>query len=332
MFQAARRIVRRIKRFSVRQWFGVLFVVIFVALATYGAVHSTHTASAPKQNAVKTAKKQPTKAKKKSKSSATTTPTTTPQTTSPPSTPVTQGDQLTSIVNTWRGQYSFGSAVTVLELTGSKRAIHANSTTRMVPASTYKIYVAYAILHGVEQGRWTLGTTLSDGHTIQADLENMILNSNNDAARALGFYYDWNDINSLIWSIGISRQTNLYNYVPPSTEPIGNKYTTSDDLAAMLQKIYEGSVLNQSHTSYLIGLLKQQRYRERIPAGVPSSVAVADKPGWLSPVDGYDGYVQNDAAIVYGPKSTYILVITTSGSSTQPLTALSQQVYGYLQQ
>ncbi len=77
--------------------------------------------------------------------------------------------------------------------------------------------------------------------------------------------------------------------------------------------------------------MESQKYRERIPGGVPGGVTVADKPGWLTVAEGDGENVQNDAAIVYGPKSTYILVITTTGSTTQPLADLSRQVYDYLQ-
>jgi beta-lactamase class A len=112
---------------------------------------------------------------------------------------------------------------------------------------------------------------------------------------------------------------------------VGDKHSTAQDLATILQKLYAGSLLNSSHSQLLLSLMKQQHYRERIPAGVPSGVAVADKPGWLGPADGESGYTQNDAAIIYGPKSAYLLVITTTGSSTQPLASLSQQVYNYLE-
>jgi beta-lactamase class A len=84
-------------------------------------------------------------------------------------------------------------------------------------------------------------------------------------------------------------------------------------------------LLNTSNTDLLLRLMKTQQWRERIPAGVPSGIAVADKPGWLNDV-------QNDAAIVYGPKSTYTLVIMTNGASTSPLADLSRQIYTYLEQ
>jgi len=237
---------------------------------------------------------------------------------------------LTQILSAWAGQQSFHASVVVQELTGAKRSASYQATDSVVPASTYKIYVAYAVLHSIEQGKYSLTTKLDDGNTLQTDLNNMILNSDNTAARTLGFLYGWKNINALLKTQGVTH-TNLYNYVPPSTSPSGDKYSTAQDLATTLDKLYAGTLLNQAHSQLLINLMKQQHYRERIPTGVPSGVAVADKPGWLSPADGENGYTENDAAIVYGPKSTYILVITTTGSSTRPLANLSSQVYDYLE-
>ncbi|HSX07056.1 MAG TPA: serine hydrolase [Candidatus Saccharimonadia bacterium] len=244
--------------------------------------------------------------------------------------PTQDSSGLSKIVISWQQAHSFTAAVVVRELTGSSRIASSNQDASMIPASTYKLYVAYAILHGIEQGSYSLSTTTSDGNSIQTDLNNMILNSDNDAARTLGFLYGWKNINALLQSQGMNN-TNLYNYVPPSTQPVGDKHSTATDLATMLSKLYAGKLLSPSNTQLLLTLMKQQHYRERIPAGVPASIAVADKPGWLSPADGEAGYTQNDAAIVYGPKSTYLLVIMTAGSSTQPLATLSQQIYTYLE-
>jgi len=254
-------------------------------------------------------------------------------TTNPPTKPaLPQTDvALQDILTTWASQHTYSTSVVVTELTGNTpKTTTYNSTQSIVPASTYKIYVAYAVLHAVEQGTYTLGTVTNDGNSIQTDLNNMILNSDNSAARTLGFMLGWKNINALLQTQGITH-TDLYNYEPPSTQPVGDKHTTAADLATALQKLYNGALLNQDHTQLLIALMKQQHYRERIPAGVPSGVVVADKPGWLSPADGVDENIQNDAAIVYGPKSTYILVITTNGTSTQPLADLSRQIYTYLE-
>lgn len=242
-----------------------------------------------------------------------------------------QDAQLQQIIESWAAKYSFHTSVVVRELTGDLRSATWQATDSVVPASTYKIYVAYGVLHGIELGSYTLNTKTSDGNTVQTDLNNMILNSDNDAARTLGFLVGWQNLNTLLQGQGISS-TNLNNYVGSNTSPVGDKHTTAADLTTMLDKLYSGQALNQTHTQLLLHLMENQHYRERVPSGVPAGVTVADKPGWLTGNDDPGTIVQNDAAIVYGPKSTYELVITTSGSSTSPLAALSAQVYNYLEQ
>lgn len=239
-------------------------------------------------------------------------------------------EEMQELITQWSNQQSFSSTVVVQELSGKLReaTLHANDS--VVPASAYKIYVAYGVLHGMEQGTYSLNTILKDGNTIQSDLNAMILNSDNDAARTLGFLVGWQNLNSLLKSQGINS-TDLDNYIGTNTNPVGDKHTTSQDLATLLDKLYDGKLLTAPNTQLLLNLMKNQHYRERIPSGVPAGVSVADKPGWLTGNDDPGTTVQNDAAIVYGPKTTYILVITTNGSSTQPLADLSRQIYSYLQ-
>jgi len=304
----------------------VVMTVLLATAATVFGLRQSHkqTPATHKQTAVSKPSSNPTQTNN------------TPLAQQPTPSPAVQTPQphidlgLGQVITSWQQSHSFTASVVVRELSGSLRTASSNASASVIPASTYKIYVAYAILHGIEQGSYTLNTATSDGKTIQTDLNNMILNSDNDAARTLGFLYGWKNINALLQSQGATT-TDLYNYVPPSTQPVGDKHTTANDLATILQKLQAGSLLSASHTQLLLSLMKQQHYRERIPAGVPSNVSVADKPGWLSPADGESGYTQNDAGIVYGPKSTYLLVITTNGSGTQPLATLSQQVYNYLE-
>src|SRR5215469_14490648 len=67
------------------------------------------------------------------------TPTATPQS-------ANQTDQaLSQLLASWANQYSFHSSVVVRELTGGNHTASYQATDSVVPASTYKIYVAYAI-------------------------------------------------------------------------------------------------------------------------------------------------------------------------------------------
>ncbi len=239
--------------------------------------------------------------------------------------------QLQQIIDTWAAQHSFSSSVVVAETNGSFRTASRNSTAQMVTASTYKIYVAYATLHEVEQGTYSMNTVTRTGQTVSSALQKMILQSNNDSAEALGFLVGWDRVDQLAANAGAAR-TDINNYDSSGNPANGDKHSTAADLTTMVTKLQQGALLNASDTQLLLGLMKNQVWRERVPAGVPSGIAVADKPGWLTVAEGDGENVQNDAAIVYGPKSTYTLVIMTNSSSTQPLADLSKLIYGYLEQ
>ncbi len=231
--------------------------------------------------------------------------------------------QLQQIVNTWAGQHSFDSSVMVQELNGDLRGASRNADTAMVTASTYKIYVAYAVLHEIEQGTYSLNTVTRTGQTVQNALQKMILQSDNTSAEALGFLVGWDRVDQLAAAVGATH-TDINNYNSAGVAANGDKRSTANDLTLMVTKLQQGTLLSSADTKLLLGLMKTQVWRERIPAGVPSGIAVADKPGWLA-------NVENDAAIVYGPKSTYTLIIMTNGSITSPLADLSKLIYNYLE-
>jgi len=248
----------------------------------------------------------------------------TPQPTASTAQPSAHVDaQLQQIVDTWAAQHSFDSSVVVQELNDNLRTAGRNQENLMTTASTYKIYVAYAALHEVEQGTYTMNTATRTGQTVSAALQKMILQSDNTSADALGFLVGWDRIDALAASVGATH-TDINNYNSAGVAANGDKQSTAGDLTVVVTKLQQGGLLNAADTQLLLGLMKNQVWRERVPAGVPSGIAVADKPGWL-------GDVENDAAIVYGPKSTYTLVIMTNGSTTQPLADLSRLIYNYLE-
>jgi len=229
---------------------------------------------------------------------------------------------LTSLLKTWDDEHSESYAVYIQELNGSKRFAGLNENSKMIPASTYKLFVAYAIYHAAENNELNLQTKTRTGYTIQTCIDRMLVQSDNECAKALGFLYGWEKINNELKQIGISS-TNLNNYNPGSENPVNEKATTAKDEAILIDKLQSNKLLNQAHTNELFGYLKKQIYKERIAAGVPKGITVATKPGWLD-------YVQADAGIVYGAKSTYIVVILSDETTPAPLATLSKQIYNYL--
>jgi beta-lactamase class A len=104
----------------------------------------------------------------------------------------------------------------------------------------------------------------------------------------------------------------------------GYMSSTASDIAKLLKGFYDGSLLSASSTAYLFNLMENQVYRSGIPAGSPGAT-VADKVGFL---DSWN----HDAAIVYGPHTTYILVIMTTNSSFSQIKDLSSQIYNLYSQ
>lgn len=81
-----------------------------------------------------------------------------------------------------------------------------------------------------------------------------------------------------------------------------DNYTTTEDCAKILQKMYDGEF---EYSKEMLHHLGNQTRKNKIPAGVPDNVLVANKTGELDDV-------QNDCAIVY-TKYPYIICVMFDG-------------------
>jgi len=231
--------------------------------------------------------------------------------------------ELEALITRWAESQPANYAVVVEELAGDKRTAAYQADRSMVTASTYKVFLVYSYLNAVQQGAATLDQQLAIGYSAEACIDRLLLRSENDCAWALGDVLGWGQIDAFLEHEGFTA-TKINNYDDLGNAVRGDKVSTADDEAWLMKRLQQGDLLDEKHTAMIVDRLKRQVWRERVPAGVPEDVVVADKPGWLD-------NVQNDAAIVYGPKSTYVIIILSDGSSTAPLADLSAQVYEYLQ-
>jgi beta-lactamase class A len=82
------------------------------------------------------------------------------------------------------------------------------------------------------------------------------------------------------------------------------------DAMSMMQVMYaiaEGKAVSEKACLEMIEILSQQKYRNKIPAGIPAGVKVANKTGSITRID-------HDAAIVFPEgQRPYVLVIMTRG-------------------
>jgi beta-lactamase class A len=184
------------------------------------------------------------------------------------------------------------TSVSVIDLkTGEK--LHYGTNVVFETASVAKLLTATFYLHQVEAGKFSLNQKIS-GQPASQLIKAMIEKSDNNA---------WHTLNNTLgrpalqaYATGLSM-TNYTNQ--------GNT-ATSDDIALLVTKLYKGTLLNQTHTSLLLGHMAIANRTDYIKAVVPAGAKFYHKAGWLEDR-------AHDAAIIDNGSHPYVLVIFTNG-------------------
>lgn len=198
--------------------------------------------------------------------------------------------------------------IAVTQLDGAGWSAASGASKSVVSASTYKLFISLLLFDKINAGQIHWSDSIQ-GTNVEGCLYNTIIYSANNCAEQ--WINEWGRpaINSALYSKGFSSST---TFVAPDAT-----HTSAQDLRKLLLGLYNQTLFNSSDAGRLIGLMKRQVYRSGIPAG--SSGVVADKVGFL-----WD-YL-NDAAIVYHPRGTYVLVVMTKGESWGKIAEITKQI------
>jgi beta-lactamase class A len=150
-----------------------------------------------------------------------------------------------------------------------------------------------------------------NGKSILQCIEASIVNSDNTCGK-------W-----LLDNSGRANITNASHAAGYGSTDLNNLLSTPGDTANFLVNLANGGLMNPANTQTMLGYMQRQIYRSGIPAGSAGAV-VQDKVGFLS-------NTWNDAAIVHGPKSTYVLVVYTNGSNANAIKDLANRIYTLMQ-
>ena len=226
-------------------------------------------------------------------------------------------DQITNYLSSKPGLYS----VTALELDGPNRELHIRDTVQVDPASIFKLYYAAFSYEKIQQGKWSLSTRLASNYSVQTCLKLMISYSDNECAVDLRNKLGIGHINARLAAIGLSSS----HVVVDGNGHYLTKHTTTQDIATFLRKLKAGQLLDATQTARFIALLKGQVWRARISSALPVGTQVGSKSGQLLT---NNGMIEADSAIIFGPNSTYVLVVVgTSGATSAAVRGVSSLVY-----
>lgn len=178
-------------------------------------------------------------------------------------------------------------------------------------ASTIKLFAMAVAYDQAKKKKFTMTPA------IEQQIYSMIAYSGNDAFNNLVYgRLGSTAINSYCKKNGY-RHTEQYNPCRNSGA-VNTKFnmTSASDCGKLLEKIYRKKLVSRSASAKMLGYLKSQTLRYKIPSGLPGGVASANKTGE------YEN-VQNDTAIVFGKKTDYIICIfSNTCNSAQAISSM----------
>lgn len=132
----------------------------------------------------------------------------------------------------------------------------------------------------------------------------MITQSDNSAANLLIDFLGFDTLNAYFKKIGL-KNTNISRRMmdfEERTEGIEN-YTTAQDMAYLLEKLYRGDFLSKDISAQCLSILGQQKINDRIPRKLPKNgIYIAHKTG-------LERYVCHDIGVVFTQKGDFLICI-----------------------
>lgn len=214
-----------------------------------------------------------------------------------------------------------------------------NAEQSMQSASVIKAFIMAAVYDKLVYPNE--GTTVSSDYesTLKPLLTSMITVSDNDSANELVRKLGGGDFQAGAAIVNEFCQERNYTSTHLgreflATNPTDDNYTNASDCCRLLSEIYNSSLVNADASAEMLSLLQAQTKTEKIPAGVPSGVATANKTGELADSDKL-GVVENDIAIVFDENHPYVLCVLSNNiqnntSAQDTIKKISADVYTYM--
>lgn len=179
-------------------------------------------------------------------------------------------------------KYPYNTSVSVIDL-NSNSLVQTGDSYPFIAASTTKILTSLVFLSEVEAGQTSLDARIGN-KTAEEQLKLAINQSDNEA---------WAKLNDYIGRDKLAlyaKEHGLQSY------DVTRNTITSNDMAQLITYLWNGKLLNETHTKFLLGLMQNTNEERFIPTAVPSGMAVYHKAGYLADRVHDVGVIDNGSA------------------------------------
>lgn len=202
-------------------------------------------------------------------------------------------------------------------------AVVSVNSHQVYSASLIKLFVAETVYNKINSGALQRTAKIDD------EIRKMITYSDNEAWKYLARQLGGGNYSRGMATVTEIAQANGFSDTGQFYQGSHKNYnfTSVNDCGVFLRRVLDNEVVSPEYSQVILNHMKNQQNRTKIPAGIPEGVVIANKTGELD-------YVQGDAAIVYLPERTYILVVigdslTNGYGQISKITELSKTAYEF---
>ncbi|MBU1121530.1 MAG: class A beta-lactamase-related serine hydrolase [Candidatus Omnitrophica bacterium] len=192
-------------------------------------------------------------------------------------------------------------------------------------ASLIKVPVAAVVLMAIKDGRLFLsqkvtvekkditggsgiikGMKLPVSLSLEELLKLMIAKSDNTATNKIISILGFDYINKGFNELGLKDTILVRKMMDFYSRKKGlENYTTASELGLIFTQAYEGKLVDEASSAFLVSLLKKQKFNDRLPRYLAKSISVAHKTG-------LERGVVHDAGIVFSSKGDYVICVLSN--------------------
>lgn len=214
------------------------------------------------------------------------------------------------LIEDWQASHtSIGPVISFSEIGGFHRKASVGGDTKYFSASVYKVFPAWYTLDQIDIGKLDANGIIAANMKLDACFDDMIIVSASKCSESIVYKYGGFKV------MDEFARTHGIEGITLST----GVTITANGMGSFLTKLHNGELLSADRTTYLLDAMKRQKYRTGFAA---SDFAVANKVGYQPQTKSW-----HDAAIMYHPNGTYVLVALTKKGATLPtLSTLAKQI------